>query len=182
MYSYSYSSSYPSSYTTTTVDSGAFAAVAGLMAFIWIFVLIIAVIGIIANWKIFTKAGEEGWKSIIPIYNYVTLLKIVGINPLWILALLVPFVGGIAGLILSIATYLRLSQGFGKSTGFAIGLIFVPFVFLLILAFDKSTWNASAINRDTLAFLNDKSAPAAGSAAQAQPQQNNTQDPWVNGQ
>lgn len=24
---------------------------------------------IIANWRIFTKAGEAGWKSIIPIYG-----------------------------------------------------------------------------------------------------------------
>ena len=33
---------------------------------------------IVALWKIFTKAGEPGWKSIIPIYNIIMLLKIVG--------------------------------------------------------------------------------------------------------
>ena len=40
-------------------------------------VAIVVVVGwvlqVIANWKIFTKAGEEGWKSLIPVYsNYVS--------------------------------------------------------------------------------------------------------------
>ena len=31
------------------------------------------VLQVIANWRIFTKAGEKGWKSIIPVYNtYIT--------------------------------------------------------------------------------------------------------------
>lgn len=43
---------------------------AGVLLFIWYVLLIIA------NWRIFTKAGEPGWKSLIPIYNYYILLKI----------------------------------------------------------------------------------------------------------
>ena len=44
--------------------------------------LVIFVIAIVAFWKVFTKAGEAGWKSIIPIYNIIILLKIVG-RPWW---------------------------------------------------------------------------------------------------
>lgn len=44
----------------------------GLVAFIMayaLFAFIFYILQVIAYWKIFTKAGEEGWKSIIPIYN-----------------------------------------------------------------------------------------------------------------
>lgn len=47
--------------------------------------LIIAVILIIAWWRIFEKAGEKGWKAIIPIYNFYILFKICGIkNLFWV--------------------------------------------------------------------------------------------------
>ncbi|MBR1762543.1 MAG: hypothetical protein IJ731_04170, partial [Eubacterium sp.] len=39
--------------------------------------LVIAILSIIALWKIFEKAGEAGWKAIIPFYNAYTLVKIV---------------------------------------------------------------------------------------------------------
>ena len=45
----------------------------GLLAFIMayaLFAFIFYILQVIAYWKIFTKAGEEGWKSIIPIRRY----------------------------------------------------------------------------------------------------------------
>ena len=42
--------------------------VAVIMAYA-LFAFIFYILQVIAYWKIFTKAGEEGWKSIIPIYN-----------------------------------------------------------------------------------------------------------------
>ena len=38
-------------------------AIYGTLCLIWYIILAIA------NWRIFTKAGEAGWKSIIPILN-----------------------------------------------------------------------------------------------------------------
>ena len=38
--------------------------------------LAIYVLQIIGWWKIFTKAGEAGWKSLIPLYNLYILYKI----------------------------------------------------------------------------------------------------------
>ena len=43
--------------------------------------LLVAVIMIAAMWKIFTKAGQPGWASLIPIYNIYILCKIVGDPP-----------------------------------------------------------------------------------------------------
>ena len=59
--------------TNGTEPTGVAVFFSGLYVFIW---LLIAIVAIIAYWKIFTKAGEAGWKSIIPFYNVYTLLKI----------------------------------------------------------------------------------------------------------
>lgn len=43
----------------------------------------IIVISYIGMWKCFEKAGEKGWKAIIPFYNYAILYKISGMSPYW---------------------------------------------------------------------------------------------------
>ena len=105
--------------------------------------LIILVVSIIANWKIFTKAGEKGWKSIIPIYNSVVLFKIIGLSP-WLLliylAAFIPVIGSIAVIVLSIVSVYYLSKSFGKGAGFTVGLIFLPQIFQLILAFGSAEY------------------------------------------
>lgn len=58
-YYYDYSAS------TTNMDPAS-------LTIYYIIVSIVAILLIVAQWKIFTKAGEKGWKSIIPIYNMVT--------------------------------------------------------------------------------------------------------------
>ena len=42
--------------------------------------IILGVILIIAWWRIFEKAGEKGWKALIPIYDLYILFKICGIK------------------------------------------------------------------------------------------------------
>ncbi len=53
---------------------------AGLWIAIWILALVLWILAIIAMWKIFTKAWEAGWKSIIPFYNTYILYKIAGMK------------------------------------------------------------------------------------------------------
>ena len=53
---------------------------AGLWIAIWILALVLWILAIIAMWKIFTKAWEAGWKSIIPFYNIYILYKIAGMK------------------------------------------------------------------------------------------------------
>ena len=106
--------------------------VIGLMA------LIIAILVIVAMWRIFKKAGEPGWKAIIPIYNSYILFKIVwdtkffwisfGLGLLSSIVNVLPAIGWLSYLI-SIATFIievmvlnRLSKSFGHGTGFTIGL------------------------------------------------------------
>ena len=167
--------------TSTVSDGDFFAFFGAIMAVIFIPVLIVAVLSIVAMWKIFTKCGEAGWKSIIPIYNMVVMLKIVGINPIWILLAFVPLLGGLAMVFITIVMNIRLARGFDKSEGFAVGLILLSFIFDLILAFDKSTWDAGRINYQSFEFLNSKDLPKSKGAAPKKDEKGTPEDPWVEG-
>lgn len=98
-----------------------------------IYVAIIVIL-IIANWKIFEKAGKPGWAAIIPIYNVIVLLEIIGKPLWWFILMLIPIVNFIFGIIM----LNELSKSFGKGVGFTIGLLFLPFIFMPILGFDDS--------------------------------------------
>jgi glycopeptide antibiotics resistance protein len=97
----------------TTTESTSFWAA---MAFWWFVYLIVWVLMIVAVWKVFTKAGEAGWKSIIPFYSSYILFRIAGRNGWWFLALFVPLVNIFVLLMLGI----DLAKHFGKSTAFGV--------------------------------------------------------------
>lgn len=110
----------------TPVPAGVAAFGTGMM----ITSLAFAVLMIASMWKVFEKAGEPGWAAIVPIYNVIILLKIVGKPVWWVILYIIPFVNLIAHILVSIA----LANRFGKSGGFAAGLIFLPFIFYPLLA------------------------------------------------
>ena len=56
------------------VDSATMAKLAGVFATLGIVIVVWLVLAIIASWRIFTKAGEPGWKCIVPFYNSYTML------------------------------------------------------------------------------------------------------------
>lgn len=133
-----YSSTY---YYNSSAGSDAFTGVLlGMLGTYSIIVLVWAILQIIAMWRIFQKAGEAGWKSIIPVYNLVILYKISGLSPWLILLFLIPFVGWIAAFVLSIIQNVKLAEVFGKSGGFAVGLIFLQPIFYMILGFGRAEY------------------------------------------
>lgn len=101
-----------------------------------IFGICVGVLLLVAAWKIFQKAGEAGWKAIIPFYNIYTLVKIADGNGFKFLLFLIPIVGFIYDIIFSI----RLAKAFGKGTGFGIGVFLLPNIFTLILGFGKAEY------------------------------------------
>lgn len=117
-----------SSYTVTSSSSGS--PVGGVIA------LAFWVLMIVAMWKIFTKAGQPGWASIIPFYNVYILLKIAGKPGWWLILFLIPFVNFIMFIIVS----LSIAKAFGKGAGFGVGLFLLSFVFYPILAFSDATY------------------------------------------
>jgi hypothetical protein len=105
-----------------------------------IFGLLIALVLIVAMWKVFTKAGQPGWASIIPIYNLYIWCKIVGRPWWWILLMLIPFVNFIICIILCI----DLAKSFGKGVGFGIGLALLGIIFFPILGFGSAQYQGPA--------------------------------------
>ncbi|MEA5077271.1 MAG: DUF5684 domain-containing protein [Anaerolineaceae bacterium] len=87
-------------------------------------------------WRVFSKAGKPGWAAIVPFYNVIVELEIVGKPWYWLLLMLIPVVNVVLGIIVMV----RMAKVFGKSGGFAVGLVLLPFIFLPILAFDSSTY------------------------------------------
>ncbi|MDB5134467.1 MAG: hypothetical protein JWP37_1070, partial [Mucilaginibacter sp.] len=109
------------------------------MGFI-VFALAIAVISIAGMWKMFTKAGKPGWAAIIPIYNTIVLIEIVGKPIWWFLLFFVPCVN----FVFIIWVYNLLSKSFGKSEGFTIGLILLNPIFVCILGFGDAVYQGPA--------------------------------------
>ena len=133
-------------YDSSYADMATFASVATLASLISTYSLIILafyVLIIVAQWKIFTKAGQEGWKALIPIYNVVVLSKIIGLSP-WLLLLyllsVVPVVGWIISIALSIVSTVKLAKAFNQSTAFIFGLLFLSPIFQMILGFGKAEY------------------------------------------
>lgn len=99
--------------------------------------IIVGILLIVAMWRIFQKAGEAGWKSIIPLYNLYTFVKIIDGNGWKFLLFIIPVVGFIYGIILNF----RMAKAFGKGFLFGIGLTIIPNLFTLILGFGSAEYN-----------------------------------------
>ena len=110
-------------------------SIGGLLMFAIYLALI--VLSIAAMWKLFEKAGEAGWKSIIPIYNAYILFKLAGRNGWGILLMLIPIVN----IVIWIMVAIDLAKHFGKSTAFGVlGLVLFPFVGYLMLGFGEAKY------------------------------------------
>ena len=148
------------------------ATIVGLLTLLGSYIfLVIAwyIILVIANWKIFTKAGEAGWKSIIPIYNSYVVYKIswktmwfwiglllgvvMGICDIFtsagdtttisVIFGVISAITGIASIVITVASQYKLSKSFGHGVGYTIGLIFLNPIFTLILAFGSSQYQGA---------------------------------------
>ena len=106
---YSTYGSYSSS-SSSAAETAGMAALLGSLGIMWFFVLVFAVLTIVAMWKIFTKAGEAGWKSIIPIYNCIVLLQIVGLHPALVLLCLVPFGAFVLSILIAMSMVLAFNS------------------------------------------------------------------------
>ncbi len=100
---------------------------------------------LVAQIKVFTKAGRKWWNVFIPFYNIYVLLEIVGRPGWWLILLFVPFVN----FIILIIVLNDLSKAFGHGVGFTLGLIFFPIIFWLILGFGSSEYQLEKSTKTT---------------------------------
>jgi hypothetical protein len=147
------------------VDSGssyssgnAGAALAGL-GMILVISLVVYLIAGFLMYRIFEKAGRPGWAGFVPIYNGWVLFEISGKPGWWILFALIPYLGGLVLVVLTLLASLELAKRFGKSTLFGVvGLWLFSLVGYAILAFDSSKYNASGAQSS--ASVNSNSTPS----------------------
>lgn len=101
--------------------------------------LAVIVVVIVGFWQVFVKAGKPGWACLIPIYNIIVLLEIVGKPIWWIVLFFIPLVGLVMAFLVNIA----LAERFGKGAGFGVGLTLLPFIFFPILGFGNAGYRAA---------------------------------------
>jgi hypothetical protein len=132
-----------------------FAVIFGLIAILAI------VLFTVAEWKILTKAGEKGWKSLIPFYNIFISHHIAGMSHVWFIAEVIVWIceivfeiiklphfvvfwfgiaTGIFTLISELIHAIKMCNCFEKGTGFKIGMVLFPNLFTMIIAFGKAEY------------------------------------------
>jgi len=102
--------------------------------------LLIFIAYIVGLWQVFAKAGEEGWKAIIPIYNVWVLLEIVGRPGWWLILIFIPVVNFIVWIMVNV----DLARSFDRGLGFAFGLMFFPYIFVPLLGFSDMQYYGPA--------------------------------------
>lgn len=122
-----------------------------IIAFLAIMLALI-VFMVICNWKLLEKAGEPGWKSLIPFYNVYTIADISLTKPtstvLFVIFcvsyifLCIPYIGPIflsmfLGVVEAIFNF-ALAKSFGCDVGMCIVSIFFSPIVRAILAFSKN--------------------------------------------
>jgi len=157
-----YNNSLISPYSQTTTTTPDFDAIFGgvtagaivLFAFLGIILLAIVVFMIIAQCKVFSKAGEAWWKALIPVYNTWIETKIAGLAWWWcpiymgIAALSgvkeLSMTLGFAILLIGFSYNRNIAKKFGKSNGFAVLYTLLPIIGLPMLAFGSAKYDKNA--------------------------------------
>lgn len=98
----------------------------------------VAVLTVAGLWGVFAKAGRPGWHALVPVLNMVTLCQVSGLSGWFAIATLIPLVNMIFMFYLAH----KLAACFGKGLGFALGIVFLGFAFLPMLAFGSASYTA----------------------------------------
>lgn len=164
-------------YSTAGVAGGLIAEIMMFIVVIIIISLVIETLKLIGTWKMLTKAGESGWKSLIPFYNQWTLCKVAGISPYWVLEMIIvsmlnavlngilgsPVISGILSLIVYANTIyfwvilsISLAKSFGKDTGFGVATFFFSFITYPMMGMGSATYvGPTPINDPVMKFILD---------------------------
>jgi hypothetical protein len=135
-------------YTTSGGSSG--------LVFFW--VVAAYVLYALAYLGIFRKAGKPAWAAFVPIYNLIVLLEVVGRPVWWIILFLIPIVN----IVIFIIVMVDLSKSFGHGGGFAVGLIFLSWIFMMILGFGSSQYRGPAAGQPAMTSPPAPPPPIAG--------------------
>ena len=112
--------------------NGPFAITINIISFI------IAIATIIGWWKLFVKAGEPGWKAIVPFLNIYTYFRITGRNGWTLLLMFIPIVN----LYFWIRAAIEMAHRFGKSTLYGVlALWLIPAIGAIDIGFGEAKYS-----------------------------------------
>lgn len=119
-------------------DGDAGGALAGLLSCCCplFFILVFTLPQLAGMWKTFEKAGKPGWAAIVPIYNVMVMAEIGGKDATYGLLCLIP----VAGIVFLALILIELCKAFGKEAGYAVGMLFLPFIFWPLLGFSDAKY------------------------------------------
>lgn len=132
-------------------------AIAAALGAYTLFIIVLLILLVVAYWKMFTKAGIAGWKSLIPLYNVYIAFKIAWKDQTafwaWLAANVVyslfrdhedgvsgviTIVAGILALVWWMRFCIRQAKSYGKGAGTGIAAFFLPNILTLYYGFASS--------------------------------------------
>lgn len=138
-------------YSNDLATAGIFATLFGSMIGVLLVLLLVApiiAVSLIANWKLFKKAGKKGWEAIVPFYNSWVLVEISGLEWWWFLLMIATSIlgtvsedlSGLASLVSLFASFncwYNIAKKFKKDTTTSVLAGIFSFIFLIVFAFSK---------------------------------------------
>lgn len=96
--------------------------------------ILVGIFSAVCMWKIFTKAGQPGWKSLIPVYNTYIMILIGGNPGWWLLLFFIPYVN----IVISIMMMEAFVRAYGRyGIGPVLMMMFLGVFYMPYLAFSK---------------------------------------------
>ncbi len=103
--------------------------------FIILFLALI-IVALVGMYKTFSRMGyTDAWWMFIPILNIIFMLKVAEKPVWWLVLFFIPVVGSLLGIYIGWLVSEKVAKAYGQSTGFAIGLLLLGFIFYPILGF-----------------------------------------------
>ncbi|MBQ3475632.1 MAG: hypothetical protein IJH20_05630 [Bacilli bacterium] len=119
----------------------------GILTFLILLGIAVWIFTTVYRWRLFIKAGKNGWEAIIPFYSGWTLYEISGfpgwMSLIWIGTMLpgVRYLIGHATIALSIVTSLSLCKKFNRKGNYWILVALLPIVGQAIIAFSDDKYD-----------------------------------------
>ena len=141
------------------MENNIFAVILGGSIIVLLLLLVFYVFYVIGLWKLFEKAGKEGWKAIIPFYNTFVLVEISGLNWWYFLIAIsgticsilgidgLNYICNLASLAVNFFIFYNLAKKMKQQPiGFAVASIFVAPIITMVLGFSsKYTYDKNIV-------------------------------------
>ena len=127
-----------------------------VLSIIALIAIAIGIVYIIGLWKLFKKAGKNGWEAIIPFYNTYVLIQIAGLNWWYFLIAIsgtivtiirlnsLAWLTNIATLVVNFFIFYNIAKKMKKSpVGFGVAAVFVSPILAMVLGFSKDEFDNS---------------------------------------